>query len=190
MTSAPEPKRGQVIFLNGATSSGKTSIAEVLLDILDRPFFHLPVDVINGMRARRELPPEQLEQVLERTVLGYHRAVAGMVAAGNDVVVDHVLRERTWLLDCLNLLAGGDVVLVGVHCSAEELDLRERARGDRTPGRAAYHLARVHEGVTYDVECDTTSTSPEGCAAQIMTHLARPAAGRAFDQMRARFLPA
>lgn len=112
-----------------------------------------------------------------------------MAAAGNDVVVDHVLRERSWLLDCLTLFAGGDVVLVGIHCSPQELERRELARGDRTPGRAAYHLARVHEHVQYDVECDTTSMSPEDCARRIKSYLDRPSTGRAFDRLRATYLP-
>lgn len=74
---------GQIIFLNGTSSSGKSSIAEQLLLVLDRPFFHLSVDLFNGMRARertRELSPGELAAVLARTRAGFHRAVAGMAA--------------------------------------------------------------------------------------------------------------
>jgi chloramphenicol 3-O-phosphotransferase len=39
----------------------------------------------------------------ERTVLGFHRAVAGMVAAGNDIVMDHILGERRRLADRLSV---------------------------------------------------------------------------------------
>ena len=87
---------GQIVFLNGTSSSGKTSIAQQLMQILQRPYFHLSVDVFNSMRssaATSELAPAELTEVLERTVLGFHRAVAGMAEAGNDIVVDHVLRE-------------------------------------------------------------------------------------------------
>ena len=184
MTSVGATSPGQVIFLNGTTSSGKSSIAEPLLTMLSRPYFYFPVDAVNAMRAKVEIPPEELDGVLERTVLGFHRAVAGMAAAGNDVLVDHVLRERSWLLDCLQLLEGVDVVLVGVHCSADELYRRERARGDRQPGRAAYHLTRVHRDVEYDVEVDTTSTSALDCATQIREYVEQPPTSRAFDRMR------
>jgi hypothetical protein len=72
-----------------------------------------------------------------RTAMGFHRAVAGMSAAGNHVVVDYVLSQRWLLLDCLDLFTAGSVVLVGVHCPLLELERREQVRGDRTPGLAA-----------------------------------------------------
>ncbi|MGD0240643.1 MAG: hypothetical protein ABSB59_09975 [Streptosporangiaceae bacterium] len=49
--------------------------------------------------------------VLARTRAGFHRAVAGLAAAGNDVVADHVLSEPWRLLDCLAVMAGYRVVL-------------------------------------------------------------------------------
>src|ERR1700691_2659159 len=110
---------GQIIFLNGASSSGKTSIASQLLVVLDQPWFHMPVDAINSMRAKRrtsELSQPELDLVLTRTRAGFHRAVAGMAAAGNNVVMDHVLSERWRLLDCLAVFADFDVVFVGVSC--------------------------------------------------------------------------
>ncbi len=90
------PVTGRVIFLNGTSSSGKSSIAEQLLLVLDTPYFHLSVDAISGLRAvERTLELDGPEQaaVLRRTRAGFHRAVAGMAQAGNDVVVDHVLSE-------------------------------------------------------------------------------------------------
>jgi chloramphenicol 3-O phosphotransferase len=96
-------RTGQVIFLNGTSSSGKSSVAEQLLLVLDRPFFHMSVDAINSMRSRKrtlELGPDELANVLARTRAGFHRAVAGMAEAGNDLVVDYVLSERWRLLDC------------------------------------------------------------------------------------------
>ncbi|MGH3192598.1 MAG: phosphotransferase-like protein [Streptosporangiaceae bacterium] len=101
MTGGINGPPGRIILLNGASGSGKTSIAEQLLVVLDEPWFHLPVDAINSMRARQrtlELSPAELDLVLARTRAGFHRAVAGMAAAGNNVVADHVLSERWRLL--------------------------------------------------------------------------------------------
>jgi chloramphenicol 3-O phosphotransferase len=39
-----------VILLNGASSSGKTSIARSLLDLLDGSWFHLSIDAFHAMR--------------------------------------------------------------------------------------------------------------------------------------------
>ena len=152
-------RRGQIIFLNGTSSSGKSGIAEELRLLLDPPHFHMSVDAFNSMRARQktlELDPAELDAVLARTRAGFHRAVAGMAGAGNDLVVDHVLSEQWRLLDCL---AGYRVAFVGVHCSPAELDRRERARDDREAGQAVAQRRQVHAHGLYDVECDTTAAS-------------------------------
>ncbi len=180
-------RTGQVIFLNGTSSSGKSSVAEELLLVLDRPFFHMSVDAINQMRARQrtlELGPDALAAVLARTRAGFHRAVAGMAQAGNDLVVDYVLSEQWRLLDCLTVLDGLDVVFVGVRCSGRELARREQARGDREPGQAAAQLRQVHSYGSYDIECDTTTATPRECALLISQSLARLPAPRAFDRLR------
>jgi chloramphenicol 3-O phosphotransferase len=182
---------GRIILLNGASGSGKTSIAEQLLLVLDEPWFHLPVDAINAMRSRQrtlELSPADLELVLARTRAGFHRAVAGMAAAGNDVIADHVLSERWRLLDCLAVFAAFDVVFVGVRCAPAELARRERLRGDREPGLALAQHERVHAHGHYDLECDTTNASPLDCALSIKAFLARASdrnEPRAFDELRA-----
>lgn len=46
------PRRGLVIFLNGTSSSGKSSIATELLRTLEEPCFHMPVDAFHAMRSR------------------------------------------------------------------------------------------------------------------------------------------
>jgi chloramphenicol 3-O phosphotransferase len=179
--------RGQIIFLNGTSSSGKSTVARNLLEILDTPYFHLSVDAINSMRARqrtRELSSAELDVVLARTRAGFHRAVAGMAQAGNNVVADYVLSEPWRLLDCLAVMAGCDVVFVGVRCSAAELARREQARGDREPGQAAAQLQQVHAHGIYDLECDTSVLGPADCAALIKDFLPRRTAPSAFERLR------
>lgn len=180
-------RRGQIIFLNGTSSSGKSSIAGQLLLMLDPPHFHLSVDAINSMRAKqktRELSDAELQTVLARTRAGFHRAVAGMAAAGNDVIADHVLSEPWRLLDCLQVMAGYRVVFVGVRCAPAELERGERERGDRTPGAALAQEPLVHARGLYDVECDTTAASPHDCAVHIRDFLRTGQVPTAFDRLR------
>ncbi|MGV9799751.1 chloramphenicol phosphotransferase CPT family protein [Mycobacterium sp. NPDC003449] len=181
---------GQVVLLNGVSSSGKSTIARRLLDDFDTPWFHLAVDMFGAMRAERqthELDPAATSDVLRRTRAGFHRAVAGMAQAGNNIVMDHVLSESWRLRDLLTVMAGIDVVFVGVHCSESDLRARESARGDRAVGSAATQLAVVHSYGGYDVDVNTTTDTGETCSEHIRNYLHHhPAPGvRAFDRMRA-----
>lgn len=181
-----QPAGGLIIFLNGTSSSGKSSIAKELLALLGEPYFHMPVDAFHAMRSGPELPPDELAAMLRRTWRGYHRAVAGMAAAGNNVIVDHLFSEPWRLHDCLGLFRPQDVVLVGVRCPLPELERREQDRGDRPPGLAARQIDRVHAHGVYDIECDTGSASALDCARQIKEFLGRRHSPTAFEQMRAR----
>jgi len=184
VTAVQSEARGLIIFLNGTSSSGKSSIAAELLRILDPLHYHLSVDAFNAMRARRDIAPDELDGELERMRQGFHRAIAAMAVAGNNVVVDHVLSEPWRLHDCLDVLDGHEVVFVGVHCSLAELERRELARGDRPPGLAAYQFERVHAHGDYDIEVDTSTTGAEDCALLIKEYLGRRTAPAAFDRLR------
>ncbi|MEU6512384.1 MULTISPECIES: chloramphenicol phosphotransferase CPT family protein [unclassified Streptomyces] len=180
---------GRIIFLNGTSSSGKSSIARELLGILDDGvFFHMAVDGFNAMRSKRELGAEELDAALRRTRMGFHRSIAAMAEAGNDIVVDHVLSEPWRLLDCLTLLRPEDVLFVGVHCPLDELARRELARGDRPPGLAAHQYDLVHGHGDYDLECDTSAASPRECAQRIKEFLPHRPSPTAFTRLRRRHL--
>jgi chloramphenicol 3-O phosphotransferase len=184
-------RRGRIIFLNGTSSSGKSTIAEALLRVLEQPWFHMSVDAINSMRSKNrslELEPAELDEVLARTRAGFHRAVAGMAEAGNDIVVDHVLSEQWRLIDSLRVLAGYEVVFVAVRCAPGELARRERARGDRQPGHAASQQEQVHAHGIYDLECDTAVASPEEIAQRIKAFMTGTQRPTAFDQLRSALL--
>ena len=45
--------KGSIIFLNGTSSSGKTSIAKALQQILDEPYLHCSADGFFSMLAAR-----------------------------------------------------------------------------------------------------------------------------------------
>ncbi len=179
-----ETRAGRVILLNGTSSSGKSSIAAELLDQLDGPWFHLGIDGFHRLRSRQAWTEEEFLPIFQRTVLGFHRAVAGMVAAGNDVVMDHILGERWRLTDCLSVFQDHQVLFVGVRCSLPELQRRERARGNRTIGRAEVQFPLVHQHGIYDIEVDTDHHTPPECATQITTRL-HQSPPTAFIQLRA-----
>lgn len=184
----PPASPGRIILLNGVSSAGKTTLARQLLTDLASPYFHMSVDMFGAMRAEaatHALDDAAQQTVLRRTRAGFHRAVAGMARAGNDIVMDHVLSEPWRLRDCLDVLTGLDVLFVGVHCAPDELRRRETTRGDREPGTAERQLGLVHAHGGYDLEIDTAAAPPEACSARIVEFIDRTAPPRTFDRLRA-----
>lgn len=180
--------KGRVILLNGASSSGKSSVARALLGLLPDPWFHFPVDALGAMRSTehtRVLSDAEVEGILHRTRLGYHRAVAALASVGNDVVMDYPLSESWRLADLLEVLAGLDVTLVDVRCAPEELDRREVTRGDR-PAGLARSQSEVFAHDDRDLVVDTTSDSAVACAQLIARELDSLPTPKAFDRLRLR----
>jgi chloramphenicol 3-O phosphotransferase len=171
---------GQIVILNGTSSSGKSSIAAQLQKLLPEPYFHFAIDRFRMMGAGKDWTPEEFAVVMQRTVLGFHRSVAGFAAAGNNVIVDYVMGERWRLEDCVATFAGFDTVLVGLRCPLDKLERRERERGNRPIGLAAFQFPIVHEGMRYDIEIDTSGREPRDCAEEIKTHLAQGVRPRAL----------
>ncbi|CAM3109932.1 AAA family ATPase [Paenibacillus sediminis] len=181
---------GTVIFLNGTSSSGKTSISLELQQILDEPYLHisvdkflymLPVDYINGGK-----PWEATKEVMFKVIKGMHHALPALVATGNNIIVDHVLEERQWLEECVTLLADYKVLFVSVTCSLEELQRRERERGDRNIGLANYQYNLVHTHGIYDLEIDTEYNKTQECALQIKRCLLGSPHFNAFKELKQR----
>lgn len=131
----------------------------------------------------RVLDDDAVGEMLRRTRLGYHRVVAALASAGNDVIMDYPLSERWRLDDLLRTLEGYDVTLVEVRCSLAELERRERDRGDRPVGLASSQTTVYSHGEC-DIAVDTTRASPHECAMIIVNAVGAVPLPKAFDRLR------
>lgn len=73
------------------------------------------------------------------------------------------------------------MLYAGVSCPIEELRRRESARGDRKIGIAKEHFLTYRTAGPFDVEVDTSVSSPEECADKIMMAMATLASPTAFE---------
>jgi chloramphenicol 3-O phosphotransferase len=91
-------------------------------------------------------------------------------AAGNDLIVEHIIEFRAWRESLATLLDGLDVFLVGVHCDLAEIDRRERDRGDRRIGEGRPHVETdlIHTFGPYDFEVHTTNAVPSAVTASVL----------------------
>lgn len=80
--------------------------------------------IANQEFAWRDLRPNFFE--------GFHRCVPALAAAGNNLIVEHIVETEAWMSRLLQLLRPFDVFFVGVHCPLPELERREieRATGE------------------------------------------------------------
>ncbi|MFG2823006.1 chloramphenicol phosphotransferase CPT [Kitasatospora sp. NPDC048365] len=174
--------RTQVIVLNGGSSSGKTSLARGLQDLLPDPWLAFSVDtLVDALPARLREGGEGIAADTDTVAVGdtfrrldtaWAHGIAAMARAGAHVLVDDVFlggpaSQARWR----EALAGLGVLWVGVHCAPAVAAAREAARGDRATGMAAAQATAVHRGVHYDVEVDTGTDPLDRCAARVAARL-------------------
>jgi len=181
--------KGRILFLNGASSSGKSTIAKALQKMIDEPCCHLCIDDYLGAYQRGLWENKEIVQrEWPHIISGFHAAAAAIARAGNLVIVDDVLEgDPPWIENLLELFEGLDVIFVGVYCPLPVLERREEERGDRRTGIARLQIDQVHAQASYDVNVDTSILSSEECALTIIDHICTVQHSSAFEQLRFRF---
>lgn len=204
---------GMIVFMNGPSSTGKTAIAKELQPLLDEPFLHVGVDMFYRMMPRRYFGKDPTEDdpayqgfrwrtiregdetwydltpgpIGYRLLAGMQRAIAALTSAENNIIVDENVIYEGQLEGYLEALSEFEVLFVGVRCSLEEIERRERERGDRWMGHAKGHYHLTHALVdmhgSYDLEIDTSNATPLECALLIKDHLETGPPPSAFHKL-------
>ena len=202
---------GKIIFLNGTSSAGKTTLAHALQERLPEPWLHIALDQFrDGMPSRfrglnspagtngehglnvvpvtrngRTFTEVRFGEMGRQMLRGMRRAILAMVQEGNNVIIDDILLDPEFLGDYLQVLSGMQVYFVGVKCSHAIISERERARPGRFPGTAIGHYELCHSHKTYDVEVHTDEMLPAECANYVAEYM-RHHQATAFAILRAR----
>ena len=171
----------RIVLLNGVGSAGKGSIAKALQAVTTDAFLHVEMDAFLQMLPDRYIGhsdglsfetienngrPEVIIKsgpVAARAFRGMRHAIAAMAAQGNNLIVDDVMLSGQ-MAEYQTLLAAFETFRVGVFAPLDVLELREHQRGDRMIGLARWQYDRVHDGIEYDLELDTSSATPMECA--------------------------
>jgi chloramphenicol 3-O phosphotransferase len=150
----------QIIFLHGASSSGKSTIARELQARIERPFWHISIDHLrdSGVLPLTRFRSGEFVWTDARKAFfdGFHASLAAYADAGNNLILEHILDTPGWLESLSNSFSRHDVFFVAVHCPLELLIERESARGDRPMGSAKHDYETIHLGKTYDLELTST----------------------------------
>jgi chloramphenicol 3-O phosphotransferase len=177
--------RFDIIWLNGTSSSGKTTLAKELQALLDDHFLHVCFDTFYQMLPAGFKPTTPADsKYVERVHLGFEYSIPALAKGGNRLIVDYPFHYADSLPRCLDLVSGYTVLYAGIFCPIDVLEQRETARGDRKVGLARYQSARVHQNSEYDAEVHTHELSPNQAAQKIISALDRVTAPTAFDRLR------
>ncbi|RLJ82071.1 chloramphenicol 3-O phosphotransferase [Planococcus citreus] len=162
--------KGKIILLNGVSSSGKSSLAKLLATKLEG-YFHFGIDdfdlVIEKMENRNtsKLIPIPTE-------VFFHETVKLFSDKGIHLIVDQILHDEETISHLVSVLKEYPVLFIGIHCSVEEIDRREKNRGNRIIGQGRAQLEFVHrQNETYDIEVNTMETSLEVAAERIVARI-------------------
>ena len=150
---------GKIILLNGASSSGKSTLARTLQSLIPLPFWHYSID---HLLAAGVLPRSRIDSgefpwpgLRQQFFEGFHNSIPALARAGNHLIVEHIVESREWMDRLLFLLSDLDVFFVGLHCPLPELERRERERADRRIGEARADAEITHTFGCYDHECQS-----------------------------------
>jgi chloramphenicol 3-O phosphotransferase len=199
-------KPGQIVILNGAPRSGKSSIVAVIQNTFDGPWMNLGVDVFArevtpkryrpGMGLRPGEEGHEIAPLVPVFYAAFYDSIAAHSRSGLNVVVDVGHHDAKILADCARRLTGLPVLFVGVRCPIEVVMQRRNAgqvgregqyavgsKDEPFPAAVARWQREVHIPGIYDLELDTSVLSPEECAAVIRRRLDDGPAPTAFRRL-------
>ncbi len=159
--SKNEPR---VILLEGTSSSRKTTLARALQSHLDGVYLCCSLDAFWDMTPP-SIPAGSVN--FPKMRLAMAKSVRALAETGHNVIADITCNGLKPHSEFLEALAGIMVFSVKVSCPLSELERRELARGDRRIGLAKSQFALMREPIPFDLEVDTSLSSPSECAEKI-----------------------
>ena len=167
-------KKGQIIFLNGVTSSGKTSIVEAIQNRDDVFFYVVANDLFQEMVGEKYLQENYWKYLSDVIILMYHTAKL-YSDMGKNVLIDGILVEREEIAphyqQLLTILKENPLDVVEVYCPLELCRERNIARGDRYETQSEEQAALMAKNISYSLRVDTGRYSPAECAEIIISRL-------------------
>lgn len=166
----------QIVYLNGPSSSGKTTLAKALQNAFEEPFLHVGIDKIIGWMPEKindwtggeaplgyswkasvdtsgnliqELQTGPYAQKIRKPL---QEVVLALAKMGHCIVIDDVSFGKQELNEWKEILKDFRVLLVGVNAPLPILEQREKERGNRIVGSARGQFFKVHVDTVYDLE--------------------------------------
>ena len=167
-------EKGRIIFLNGVTSAGKTSIVEAIQD-RDDVFFHVVAnDLFQEMVGEKFLRENYWKYLSEVIIMMYHTAKL-FSDMGKNVLIDGILVEREEIRphyqQLVDILKDNPLDIVEVYCPLDLCRKRNMIRGDRYERQSEEQYELMAQNIKYSMRVDTSLYSSTECADMIIKEL-------------------
>lgn len=183
---------GKIIFLNGCSSAGKTSLVKAIQHLAEEPWLNFGVDVFFKAFPAKYLPFGQkadegiqfvpgVDQegfsIMEVKGGSYNDKVSRLIPkviklladGGLDLIIDEVVQEKEVLENWNLTLKNHQVYFVKVFCELSTMEERELIRGDRSIGLARAQYTKIEKlAWNYDLKIDTSKIGPLANAKKIL----------------------
>ncbi len=167
----------QVIVITGTTSSGKSSLAQALQEVL-LPEVWLSFSLDSVIYT---LPPSLLErcnlednwQGIDGSALcsGAFACLRALVENGNAVIFDAVISHQKLADGLIQSLVGINYIHIHLHCDWENIEQRTITRGDRTLKEAKRSYEMTQHFLTADISLNTSNKSSQELAAEVLAYI-------------------
>lgn len=195
---------GRIIFLNGVTSCGKTTVAECVKAMCSEPVYVFSNDIFHNMVSPRvyEKHESAFWHFVADTITAQYYAARGCADAGFTVLIDGMLLDLPEYVErfgrrnielVTEIFAGCDFTLIDLTCPADELRRRNIARGDRGVNQSDEQLSFMTKSYHADLTVDVMTVMPDETAEMILNLCGLPFAGDLYvkeynARLRRRFL--
>ena len=166
--------KGRIIFLNGVTSSGKTSIVDALQEREDVFFYVVANDLFEQMVGDGYLRRDYWKYLSEVIIMMYHTAKL-YSDMGKNVLIDGILVEREEIKphyhQLLEILRDNPLDVVEVYCPPDICRQRNLRRQDRRETQSDEQAERMAKDIRYSLSVDTIIQCTAECADIILQRL-------------------
>lgn len=167
-------EKGRIIFLNGVTSAGKTSIVEAIQERDDVFFYVVANDLFQKMVGEKFLREDYWKYLSEVIILMYHTAKL-YSDMGKNVLIDGMLVEKDEIKphyqQLLEILKDNPLDVIDVYCPLEICRERNIIRGDRYENQSNEQYELMAKDIEYRLRVDTSVYSSNECADMIINAL-------------------
>ena len=157
----------QIILLNGPSSSGKSTLAKALRQLIaEKSHEQYGIISIDDFLKMSAVDPIYEDDVF---AISYEmcKKTLELLETSDGAIIDHVITSERIFRQLKESLAQHKLYMIKAFCPVEILREREKARGNRCPGSAEASLMYLFPKDGYDFAVDTNSMTTAECARKI-----------------------